>query len=262
MSEIAKLQPEVRSQNLYHHIDPGFINQRKVFSAFGTQLMLDFERYRKPPDDDMADVHNNHMLVDLVLTACREHQVPSLGELLREPKEGRLFASTENLAGTKDVYKMERARNRVLLPYQKRPRVVLEFSTKYIQNDTGRIEQSSKNIVTVIGQVRAVSADEIVLAPLVMGAPSFEHPLNANAGLPLWELAFRGWEWYETLPEDIDEFAKMKDIAVGHLDEWVGPMHQVTESAVKAAICELLADNRQKDWGGEECDHFSAHVHI
>ena len=150
----------------------------------------------------------------------------------------------------------------MLLPYQKRPRVVLEFGTKHIQNDTGLSEQSSKHTVTIIGQVRTASAEEIVLAPLIMGAPSLEHPKNMDIGLPMWELAFHGWDWFQTLPEDLDEFGRMKEITVARAEEWLNTMRSTHEATVKAAIAELLADNVQKDWGGEECDHFTADVHV
>jgi hypothetical protein len=262
MPNLAEFSPAERNQNPYHHIDPGFINFRQCFSAFGSSLLTAFERLRAPSGDSMATLHDNHVMVDLALAACREHQVRTLGEVLHDPKEGQLFASTEDLAGTKDVYKLARVRNRVLLPYQKLPRVVLEFGTEHILNDTGRLEQSSKHRVTIIGQVRSNSGTEIILAPLIMGAPSLEHPTNLKIGIPMPELAFHGWDWYETLPEDIDEFAKMKDVAVSTADEWVECMRQVKEETVKIAIAGLLGDNIQKDWGGEECDHFSADVHL
>lgn len=179
MPELAEFSAAERNQNPYHHIDPGFVTE-KCFSAFGASLMTAFERLRAPSGDSMAAMHNNHVMVDLVLAACREMRVLTLGEVLRDPSEGRLFASTEDLAGTRDVYKLSRVRNRVLLPYQKLPRVVLDFGTEHIQNDTGRIEQSSKHRVTIIGSVRSASETEIVLAPLIMGAPSLEHPANLS----------------------------------------------------------------------------------
>jgi hypothetical protein len=47
-------------------------------------------------DDPMGALHNNDLIVDLVLEACRHPLVPSLGEVLRNPRE-RTLCSTEDL---------------------------------------------------------------------------------------------------------------------------------------------------------------------
>src|ERR1700679_2425086 len=98
-----ELSRAIRNSEPYHHIDPGFINYRKCFSAFGGALLTRFEQHRAKADDPMAALHNNHLIVDLVLDACRQAHVVSLGELLRKPIEGETFCSTEELAGTEDV---------------------------------------------------------------------------------------------------------------------------------------------------------------
>jgi hypothetical protein len=262
MSELAEFSPSERSRDPYHHIDPGFINYRKCFSAFGRGLMRRFEMNRAPADEPMAGLHNNHVMVDLVLEACRQNNVPSLGEVLKKPKEGLTFCSTEQLAGNNAVYKSARVRNQVILPYQRRPEVFLEFGTEHILNDTGRLEQSSKHTVSIIGQLRNLDEHEIILAPIVMGAPSFEHPMNQDIGIPMDELSWHGGDWYETLPEDIQEFRDMKGIVVQGADEWMECMRTTPEERVKTVFAELLADQPQTDWGGEECDHFTGSLHI
>jgi hypothetical protein len=160
---LSELSSVDRNWNPYHHIDPGFINYRKCFSTFGRSLLECFEQERASHDDSMASVHNNHVIVDLVLAACRQTSVQSLGQVLRNPTAGTPFCSTQELAGTREVYTRKRVRNRVLLPYQRIPKVFLEFSTEHIQNDTGRCEQSSKNIVAIVGVVRRVTPIEVTL---------------------------------------------------------------------------------------------------
>jgi|ERR1700694_303160 len=262
MADLVDISASERNQNPYLHIDPGFINYRKCFSTFGHSLVAKFQQGRAHDNDPMAAMLNNHLIVDLVLVACRDANVRTLGELLNSPREGQTFSSAEELAGTRDVYKLSRVRNQVLLPYQRRPKVFLEFGAKHIQNDTGRAEQGSRNKVVVVGQVRSVTDTEILLAPLIMGAPSLVHPKNENLGIPMHKLAFYGLDCYETIPDDIDEFAKMKGINVRNADEWIGCMRERREQTVKDAITGLLGDIAYKDWGGEQCDHFSASIHV
>jgi hypothetical protein len=224
--------------------------------------MAEFEANRSEAHDLMAVLHNNHLIVDLVLETCRRNDVPTLGEVLKSPREGQTFCSTEELAGTKGIWKLARVRNQVLLPYQRQPRVFLEFGTEHICNDTGKGEQSSKHKVSIIGQVRNVEDSEIALSPIIMGAPTLVHPRNQAIGIPMQQLFWYGWEWYETLPEDIDEFRKMKRVTVESVGEWSECMRGVPEEQVKAIFAGLLADHLRNDWGGEECDHFTASVHL
>lgn len=263
MPEASHPTPPKAGRDPYHHIDPGFINLRKCLSAFdGALVMTRFDQDRAASSDPMTALRNNHLIVDLVLAACRHTQVPSLGEVLRNPRVGDTFCSTEDLAGTKDVYSSLRVRNRVILPYQERPRVFLEFGTAHIQNDTGKAEQSARHKVAIVGQVRKIGSSEILLAPLIMGAPSLVHPRNEDIGVPMHELAFFGFEYFQTLPEDIEEFARMKLVEVQSADEWTESMRRTSEDQVKAAFVELLKDTKQADWGGEESDHFTSSVHL
>ena len=95
-----------------------------------------------------------------------------------------------------------------------------------------------------------------------MGAPSLMHPRNQRNDIRMDELSFWRFDWYETLPEDIEEFAKMKEIRVQSAAEWTACLRQTKEQTVKEATTGLLCDISYKDWGGEQCDHFTASVHV
>ena len=60
----------------------------------------------------------------------------------------------------------------------------------------------------------------------------------------------------EIVPEDIAEFARMKDVQVQSADEWMNVMSKLPEEKVKAAIAKLLSEPPKKDWGGESNDHY------
>jgi hypothetical protein len=247
----------------HFHIDPGFINFRKCFHAFGRELIKKFEQGRASDNDPMAELHNNHLIVDLVLEACRYLKVQSLGQVLADPQPGQIFCSIEHLAGARGVLTQPRVINRVILAYRARQRVFLEFGTKHIQNDTGRAEQSERfNNVAVVGQVRSIGSQGIQLSPLIMGAPSLQHLLNEDIGVPMSTLAFWGIEQWEVRAEEMEEFARMKEVKLEIPSQWMETMPGISEDKVKAAFAELLGDEKQNDWGGEECDHFTSSIRV
>ena len=71
--------------------------------------------------------------------------------------------------------------------------------------------------------------DRFEIEPLVIGQPWFEHPRNGNDAAALMWL---GRSFGEILPEDIDQFSKMRDVEVGSADEWMAAMRAVPEAAV------------------------------
>ncbi len=100
--------------------------------------------------------------------------------------------------------------------------------------------------------------DWFEIEPLVIGAPSFDHPRNSDHPF----LMYIGRDFGEILPEDIDQFSKMKGVQAANADEWVRVMRSLPEAAVKKAFASLLAEPTKKDWGGEPNDHFSSNVSI
>ncbi len=71
-----------------------------------------------------------------------------------------------------------------------------------------------------------------------------------------------GHDYGEILPEDIEQFAGMKDVKAQSADEWMQAMRAIPEVQVKEAIAGLLTEPVKADWGGEENDHFSANVTV
>jgi hypothetical protein len=243
-----------------HHIDPGFINHRLIFSTLGHEFRQYFEAHRTKADDHMSRLWNDHLLVTLLLSACHNAGAVTLGEILQSPAPGALFCSTEQLGPAPGVYeKKERVKSPVLLPYESDWEVVLSYGSKHICSDTGRGELAEGAKVTVVAGIREILGKRIIAHPLVMGAPSFDHPLNKDFG---FDLMWYGWEWFELFPEDIDEFARISEVESPTPEEWQPVMEGIPESYVKQTICELLNDIPAKDWGGEQNDHFASSVHL
>jgi hypothetical protein len=242
-----------------HHIDPGFINHRLIFSTLGHEFREFYEGRRIKADDHWSRLWNDHFLVTCLLSACHNSGDVTLGEVLQSPLLDFLFCSTEQLGPAPGVYEEQRVTSPVLLPYESDWDVVLSYSTRHIWSDTGRMELRDGAKVTVVAGIRNIVGKQIVAYPLVMGAPSFDHPANEGLGL---DLMWYGWEWFELFPEDIDEFSRISEIKSPMPEEWQPAMANILEKYVKQVICELLNDIPAKDWGGELNDHFSSSVHL
>lgn len=96
------------------------------------------------------------------------------------------------------------------------------------------------------------------IEPIVIGAPWLDHPLNKDRSQAVWF----SHDWGEILPEDIQEFARMKEAQIFSADQWMSTMKDLPEQRVKEAIAALLKEPTKSDWGGEENDHFSNNITV
>ena len=263
MAPIDELSSEQRNINPYLHIDPGFINLRKCFSVFGNSFVAEYESRRQPGEHWPNSVLNDHLAVDLTLRFSKEREIKTLSEILQNPQPGQLFCSTEKLSGNDEVYNQDRVRNRIVFPFEEKRIIEVEFSTRHIVSDTGRLEQSKESEIAIIGTVRQHSSEVIIIHPLIMGAPTFDHAQNRRLeSNQLPDLMWYGYDWYQTFPGDIDEFSKIKETTDPDVAEWTSYMKNTPEDDVKNKFCDLLKDVSKKDWGGELDDHFSTSVHL
>jgi hypothetical protein len=106
-----------------------------------------------------------------------------------------------------------------------------------------------------------VNDTNIIIHPIIMGSPTFDHILNKEVKEEI-NLNWFGWDFYETYPEDIDEFQKIETITDVRIEEWTQYMKETPEGVVKTKFCEILNEIPQKDWGGEQDDHFSPFIHL
>ena len=100
--------------------------------------------------------------------------------------------------------------------------------------------------------------DSFEIEPIVIGAPWLDHPRNKRGEAAIW----LGYDYGEILPEDIAEFALMKEAVVESADEWMSVMERIPEAHIKKSFAGLLNEPAKSDWGGEENDHFSANVTV
>lgn len=247
---------ELRTCSPYHHIDPGFIHRRKIFSIFGQPYIDAYEKYSSKGTDHLSQLRNDHLMVQMCMDICKAWGVKSLSKALIEgPGMGQLVCSTEELAASPEAWEKPRAKNQVILPFDYEKSVVMEYSTSHIFADTTRGELSEGTINSFLGEIRNITNDEILIHPLIIGAPTYDHPKNSDL---IQDLFFSGWDQYEVFPEDIKEFSRIKEVEVTTPTEWVKVMESLPESEVKTKIAEILGDLTKKDWGGEQNDHYSS----
>src|SRR3954447_26968039 len=82
--------------------------------------------------------------------------------------------------------------------------------------------------------------------PIVIGAPWLDHPRNENGLEAVW----CAQDYGEILPEDVQEFSRMKEVEVFSIDQWASTMRSVPEQRVKEAVAALLNEPAKSDWGG------------
>jgi hypothetical protein len=98
---------DLRTENFFHRIDPGFLNRRLCITALGPIREKYLERV-KPGTDHMTVLSNDHLLVTMLLDVCQAVKAPTLLEALTLGKPRHLFRSTERLAPCPEVYEKAR----------------------------------------------------------------------------------------------------------------------------------------------------------
>jgi len=256
------IPPELRTENFFHHIDMGFLNRRLCITALGP-VRAQFSERMKPGTDHMTVLSNDHLLVTMLLDVCQALKAPTLLEALTLSKQRHLFRSTERLSPCPEVYeKARRVEHLVELDLDFGKPVRIAYHTEHLVSSTGTMtlaEGRKKGYVESIVGLLHDKPTHYEIEPLVIGAPWFDHPRNGDAsGTLMWA----GQDFGEILPEDIDQFSRMKDVVVTDAAEWMDYMRKTSEKKVKQAFAALLNEPSKDDWGGETNDHFSNNLSI
>lgn len=258
---IDKIPPDLRIKDVFHHIDMGFLNRRLGITALPGPIRDDYIARAKPGNDHTTVLGNDHLLVMMLLDVYQQLGVPTLLNALERDVPRLVFKSTEHLAPCPDVYKKnKRIEHEVVLPFDLGKKVVVSYHTSHLVSDTGRMTLerggADGHRQAMLGILHN-EPDRFRIEPIVMGAPWLEHPRNGpDAAALMWMAKDFG----EILPEDIDQFSKMKEVKIASAEEWMQVMRRVREEHVKLAVANLLGEPSKKDWGGETNDHFSASI--
>jgi hypothetical protein len=257
---VEAIPPDLRVKDVFHHIDMGFVNRRLCLTALTPDIRARFAERRRPGEDHLTVLSNDHLLVTMLLDVCDAFKAPTLLQALSAGKPKQVFRSTERLAACPEIYNEARVDHAVLLDVDFGKPVRIAYHTKHLVSDTGTMtlaEGAEEGYVESIVGVLHEKSDRFEIEPLVIGAPWFDHPRNGDDSA---ELMWMGRDFGEILPEDIEQFSRMQEIRVGEANDWMSVMRALPESDVKKAFGSLLAEPTKKDWGGEANDHFSNNV--
>lgn len=250
---------DLRKEDYYQHIDMGFLNRRLCLSSLPPTARDNFIERSQSGNETYTELYNDHLLVTTLLDVCDTTRVPTLLEALTLDKERQLFRSTERLAGCPEIYSAERVTHGVILDVDFGRPVVIAYHTRHLVSDTGKMTLSEGAeggfVESVVGILHRFD-DRFEIEPLVIGAPTLDHPRNVGPD----DLHFMGRDYGEILAEDIDQFSRMQEVVPASAVEWMGVMEHLPEAKVKEGFARLLTEPTKKDWAGEFNDHYSANV--
>jgi hypothetical protein len=259
-AESATLRSELtaaqRTAKMRMAIDPGFVHHRKIETVLGPPGMEFVNRaIREVPanaPEHMRQLQIDHIYTRSLLALCDAMGVPTLAGLIGN-EQGRLFCSTEEVLPAPGVYEDERATSEIALKGSSPVRALLEYTTKHIAADTTKSQLANGSEVAVIAELGRKDGDVLTFEPLVIGAPWLE-----DSEL-LQDAVWFSYSYGEIFIEDVDEFSKVVRVDT---PSDISVMSDISESAVKQCIAELLGVDAPKDWGGEQSDLYSSHVHL
>src|SRR5581483_3740269 len=127
--------------------------------------------------------------------------------------------------------------------------------TAHVRSDTLRSELAKGSLLSVIAIFDRLENDQLFFRPLVIGFPWLRTEDPDWADRVIW------WnrDFFEHFVEDFDEFSKVKGTPKPKL---IDDMKGIPERSIKRCIASLLGDRTSKDWGGEQSDLYTAHIHL
>ena len=227
---VNNIPSDLRIKDVFHHIDMGFLNRRLCITALPNEIRSTYIERQKPGTDLMTVVSNDHLLVTMLLDVCEANNAPTLLEALALNKQKCMFRSTEQLAPCSEIYDASRVDHVVLLDIDFGKPVNIAYHTTHLVSDTGKMTLArGAKAASIVGLLHN-KVDRFEIEPLVIGAPWFDHPRNGSDSA---RLLWLGLDIGEILPEDIDQFSKMKDVKATSANEWINVMQSLTEKRVK-----------------------------
>ena len=193
---------EVRSADLFYHIDMGFLNRRLCLSALPKKIRDQFNLKRNPGDDHLSVLQNDHLLVTMLLDVCDATNTPTLRQAIAEGKQRAVFRSIERLMPCPDVYEKERVEQGVVVEFETEKPIRMAYHTKHIVSDTGRLTLcdgiNGKHLEAMVGVLHDKGAF-LEIEPIVIGAPWLDHQRNIGVSD---DLSWAGYDYGEILAEE------------------------------------------------------------
>ena len=166
-----------------------------------------------------------------------------------------MFCSVEQNAPAPGLTADERATTRLLPRGETDVTVDISYAVSRVVSDTTKYQLSEGSLMAVVALLSSRTDDHLTFEPLLMGGPIIEPAAPGT----IRDASWLGLSYGEIFPEDIDEFSKLSAIEV---PDDIAIMENISEHAVKTCIAEILGVEARKDWGGEQSDLYTGHLHI
>ncbi len=75
---VDKIPPVLRTKDVFHHIDMGFLNRRLCLTALPPNIRAVYADRARLGDDHLTVLSNDHLLVTMLLDVCDAVQAPTL----------------------------------------------------------------------------------------------------------------------------------------------------------------------------------------
>jgi hypothetical protein len=178
---LAQLTSAQRSAEATHSIDPGFVNHRLIQTLLrllhGIMDFIDDAIRHLPPQPEGLQIKRiSSIYSEFLLAVCKEGDAKPLSWLAAQPTPNpkTIICSTDVFQGTDAVWKARRA-SVVWLPNIRFDRTArLVFSPEHIFSTTQHEELSRKAVIAHVSRLKQVQEHDLILEPLVMGAPWVE----------------------------------------------------------------------------------------
>ena len=240
------------------NIDPGFVHHRKIESFIGRHgINLVNAMVEKIPSglpDYQRQLQVDHIYARVLVDSCAINGIPPLIRALAA-EDVAAFCSVETCLPTDDLRDAARATTDVVAKGDSPFGVRLEYSTRHIVADTMWTRLANGAELAMVATLKDRAGDTFTFEPLLMGGPM----LAPAAEVAIPDAMFLGFAFGELFVDDIDEFAEVRQITTPQ--DW-SAMENISEHAFKTCLAEILGQDAPKDWGGEQSDLYSAHLHI
>src|ERR1700722_17191702 len=111
---IENVPQTLRTKDVFHHIDMGFLNRRFCLTALPLDIRALYAERARPGEDHLTVLSNDHLLTTMLLDVCDAVCAPTLLQALASGKPQQLFRSTERLQPCPAIYSETRVEHQVI----------------------------------------------------------------------------------------------------------------------------------------------------
>ncbi len=246
-------------------LDCAFLHSKLVIGLLNqiekSILQSRIDHINKTNTGNLIDVFTNSLLTDAVLNIIKRNKVESLeSKLLKQDlkigelvwiEQGIYFRGTIKAATNYSKGKISNAEFHFSLEGYDNLNVKGVFSPEHLFGDSSVSRLSGKAKVFMLAYISDNTPTDLILRPIFIGGRMID------TGTPFGMLS----ESLQVNIEDIDEFKEA--IKVNRRKLTLDVLKEIPEKQIKTWFAEIIREeNVPIDWGGENSDLFTNHLHL